>query len=44
MGIENGGEFPVVNTGRGQDISPEFVIKNLSPHAKTLAITLEDNI
>lgn len=42
VGIENGGEFPVVNTGRGQDISPEFVIKNLSPHAKTLAITLED--
>lgn len=42
VGIENGGEFPVVNTGPGQDISPEFMIKNLSPHAKSLAITLED--
>ncbi len=26
----------------GQDILPEFVIKNLSPNAKTLAVTLED--
>lgn len=41
-GIENGGKFPIVNTGRGQDISPEFILENLSPKAKTLAITLED--
>ncbi len=41
-GIENGGKFPIENTGRGQDISPEFVIQNLSPQAKTVAITLED--
>ncbi len=41
-GITEGGKFPVENTGRGKDISPEFVIKNLSPHAKTFIITLED--
>ncbi len=41
-GIENGGIFPVENTGRGSDVSPEFVIRNLSPGAKTIAITLED--
>ena len=40
--MKDGGKFPIVNTGRGQDISPEFLIKNLSPYAKTLAITLED--
>ncbi|MCI8303147.1 MAG: YbhB/YbcL family Raf kinase inhibitor-like protein [Lawsonibacter sp.] len=41
-GIENGGVFPIENTGRGQDMSPEFILKNLSPQAETLAITLED--
>lgn len=41
-GIENGGKFPAENTGRGQDRSPGFIIQNLSPRAKTLAITLED--
>lgn len=40
--MKNGETFPVENTGRGQDCSPEFIIKNLSPHAKTLAIILED--
>lgn len=42
MGIKDGGKFPVENTGRGKDISPEFIIKNLSPHAQTFMITLED--
>lgn len=42
IGMEDGGKFPIEYTGRGQDISPEFVIKNVSPQAKTLAITLED--
>ena len=41
-GMKGGEKFPKVNTGRGQDISPEFLIKNLSPCAKTLAIILED--
>ena len=41
-GIENGGTFPIKNTGYGEDDSPEFVLHNLSDKAKTLAITLED--
>lgn len=41
-GMKNGSEFPIEYTGRGQDLSPEFTIKNLSPMAQTLAITLED--
>lgn len=42
IGMKNGEKFPVANTGRGRDISPAFLIKNLSPRAKTLAVTLED--
>ena len=42
VGIEDGGTFPAEYTGRGLDVSPEFVIKNLSPKAQTAAITLED--
>ena len=42
VGMKNGDKFPIENTGRGQDVSPEFLIKNLSPAAKTLAVTLED--
>ena len=41
-GLENGGRFPRDNTGRGKDRSPEIVLENLSPQAKTLAVTLED--
>ncbi|MCI9423864.1 MAG: YbhB/YbcL family Raf kinase inhibitor-like protein [Dorea sp.] len=40
--MKNGEKFPVEHTGRGRDISPEFIIKNLSSYAKTLAIILED--
>ena len=42
IGINATYKFSVVHTGRGEDISPEFIIKNLSPYAKTLIITLED--
>lgn len=42
IGIKNGNRFPIENTGRGENLSPEFVIKNLAPNAKTLIITLED--
>ncbi len=42
VGMKDGGKFPIENTGWGQDVSPEFLIKNLSPAVKTLAITLED--
>ncbi len=40
--IDSKGGFLHEYTGRGKDISPEFVIKNLSPVAKTLLVTLED--
>ena len=41
-GIDEKKGFLREHTGRGEDISPEFVIGNLSPDAKTLMITLED--
>lgn len=40
-GIENG-RFHTGHTGRGEDLSPELIVENLSPKAKTLAVTLED--
>ena len=42
VGIADGDKFPLENTGRGKNISPQFNIRNLSPNAKTLVITLED--
>ena len=41
-GIDEQGNFLIKYTGYGEDISPEFDIKNLSLNAKTIAITLED--
>lgn len=41
-GLSDGGFFPRDNTGRGKDLSPEIVLENLSPRARTLAVTLED--
>lgn len=41
-GLTDGGRFPLDNTGRGKDLSPEMVLENLSPRARTLAVTLED--
>ena len=41
-GIDEQGNFITKYTGYGEDISPEFIIKNLSPDVKTIAITLED--
>ena len=38
----NSDEFPIEYTGRGEDLSPEIVIGNLSTNAETLAVTLED--
>lgn len=40
--LEDGGRFPRENTGRGSDLSPEIILDDLSPEAKTLAVTLED--
>ncbi len=42
VGLEDNGIFPIENTGRGQNKSPEFLLWNLSPKASTIAITLED--
>ena len=42
IGLESKDIFPLENTGRGKDISPAFELENLSPAAKTIAITLED--
>ena len=41
-GLEDGGTFPRENTGWGKDLSPEIVLEDLSPRARTLAVTLED--
>ena len=41
-GLGEGSKFPIEYTGRGRDISPAFILKNLSPEAETLAVTLED--
>lgn len=40
--LEDGGKFPLEHSGRGKDRSPEIILENLSPQAKTLAATLED--
>ena len=40
-GIKNS-KFHIDHTGRGQDRSPELILKNLSPGVQTLAVTLED--
>lgn len=42
IGLENNGTIPLEYTGRGKNVSPEFVLTNLSPLARTIAITLED--
>ena len=42
VGIKDSGVFPLANTGRGRDVSPEFVIHNLALSAQTLVVTLED--
>ncbi|WEV43561.1 YbhB/YbcL family Raf kinase inhibitor-like protein [Lactobacillus sp. ESL0684] len=34
--------FKLLNTKLGQNESPEFILKNLDPHAKSIAIILED--
>lgn len=44
VGLENGGKFPIEYTGRGKDISPEIIIHNLSPKAKTIAIYYYNSI
>lgn len=40
--LKNSGIFPVKYTHRGEEISPEIVIKNLSPDGKTIVIMFDD--
>lgn len=40
--MEDGGRFPPEHTGRGEDRSPELVLRGLSDQAKALAVILED--
>jgi Raf kinase inhibitor-like YbhB/YbcL family protein len=40
--LRNGEAFPVKYTHRGEEISPEFVLKNLSPKGKTISIIFDD--
>lgn len=42
VGIKEGQTFPLEHTGRGDNASPAFVINNLSPKARSIAIILED--
>lgn len=35
-------KIPINYTGYGKNISPEFIIENLTPEAKSYIITLED--
>ena len=40
--LKNGETIPLKYTGRGNDVSPEFILKNLSSNGKTIAIILDD--
>jgi len=42
IGLKDGGKIPLRHTGRGEDVSPEFVIHNLASNAKTIAIIMDD--
>ena len=42
LGVDAKGMIGRRHTGRGEDVSPGFRLKNLSPRGKTLAVTLED--
>lgn len=40
--FKDGNAIPIEHTGYGENISPEFRIKNLSSNAKSLVVILED--
>lgn len=40
--FSEGDWIPTRNTARGEDLSPEFVLKGITPEAKTMVITLDD--
>lgn len=41
-GIKNGEIIPKKYTHRGEEISPEFILKNLSPMGKSISIIFDD--
>ena len=40
--FENGGEFPVKYTGRGEEISPPLGFINITPEAKSITVIMDD--
>ncbi len=40
--LQNGGIFPQKYTHRGEEISPEFILKNVSSKGKTISIIFDD--
>ena len=42
VNFKDGERMPLRNTKRGENTSPGFEIKNLSPAAKTISITMDD--
>jgi Raf kinase inhibitor-like YbhB/YbcL family protein len=40
--LRDGDTFPIKYTHRGEEISPKFVLENLSPNGKTIAIIFDD--
>lgn len=40
--FQEGGWIPEKYTARGADLSPDFKLTNIAPHAKSIAITLDD--
>ena len=41
-GLKNGETFPLRYTHRGEEISPEFILKNLTTEGKTITIIFDD--
>ncbi len=41
--FEDGGWIPLRNTGRGEDVSPQFELSGISEKALTIAITMDDS-
>lgn len=40
--FKNGGAIPVKYTGKGEDVSPDLELSNISPQAKSIAIIMDD--
>ena len=40
--LKNGATFPIKYTHRGEEVSPEFILKNLSMNGKTITIIFDD--